>query len=152
MNTLGRSCGAALLLALPVLQLVSGAFQDESSPGLEQQVAAMSLDNASSRNDPNSASNYHQFITRHMNLDWTIDFEQNILSGSVLLTMERLTEAENVLILDASALDIHAVQDVASKDSLAFEYKPKGAELGGTLKIQLPSASVNAEHRILYTP
>jgi leukotriene-A4 hydrolase len=42
--------------------------------------------------DPNTLSNYHNFVTRHTSVDFEIDFEKRILSGAVELEFESLTD------------------------------------------------------------
>jgi hypothetical protein len=45
--------------------------------------------------DPNTLSNYHNFVTRHTIADFEIDFSKKILNGSVTLQLESLTEKES---------------------------------------------------------
>lgn len=149
-SALGDCRKAVLLLALSLAQLVAGASQKKTIPGFEQVPSNMVLEAASPRGDPNSVANYHEFITRHLDLEWNVDFDQKKLSGSVVLKVERLSATENVLSLDASALEIHSIKDASNDNSLPYTYEPKGAEFGGILKIDLPPARVNAEHHILY--
>jgi leukotriene-A4 hydrolase len=42
--------------------------------------------------DPNTLSNYHNFVTRHTSVDFDIDFDKRILSGAVELEFESLTD------------------------------------------------------------
>lgn len=44
--------------------------------------------------DPNTLSNYHNFVTKHTVAEFEIDFEKKVLSGGVQLTFESLTEGE----------------------------------------------------------
>jgi hypothetical protein len=44
--------------------------------------------------DPNTLSNYHNFVTRHTSVDFDIDFSKKRLFGSVVLTLESLTDEE----------------------------------------------------------
>lgn len=44
--------------------------------------------------DPNTLSNYHNFISRHTVADFEIDFEKKLLKGRVTLTLESLTDSE----------------------------------------------------------
>lgn len=149
-SALGDCRKAVLLLALPLAQLVSGAFQKELTPGIGPVSSNMVLGITSPRGDPNSVANYHEFITRSLDLEWAVDFDHSKLSGSVMLKVERLSSAQNVISLDASALKIHDIRDFISGLPLLYKYEPKGAEFGGVLKIDLPPARVHAEHHILY--
>lgn len=44
--------------------------------------------------DPNTLSNYHNFVTRHTSVDFDIDFERKRLFGSVVLKLESLTDED----------------------------------------------------------
>jgi leukotriene-A4 hydrolase len=44
--------------------------------------------------DPNTLSNYHNFLTKHTVAEFEIDFEKKMLNGGVELTFESLTESE----------------------------------------------------------
>jgi hypothetical protein len=44
--------------------------------------------------DPNTLSNYHNFVTRHTSVDFDIDFERKRLFGSVVLKLECLTDED----------------------------------------------------------
>lgn len=42
-----------------------------------------SLLNKMGAQDPTSQSNYHQISTKHFSLDWSIDFYEKVIKGSV---------------------------------------------------------------------
>lgn len=44
--------------------------------------------------DPNTLSNYHNYVTRHTSVDFEIDFERKRLVGSVVLRLESLVDAD----------------------------------------------------------
>lgn len=44
--------------------------------------------------DPNTLSNYHNYVTRHTSVDFEIDFEGKRLVGVVELKLESLTSEE----------------------------------------------------------
>ena len=44
--------------------------------------------------DPNTLANYHHFVTRHTSVDFDVDFARKRLFGSVVLTLESLTDEE----------------------------------------------------------
>jgi leukotriene-A4 hydrolase len=51
--------------------------------------------------DPNTLSNYHNFVTRHTTAEFEIDFEKKVLKGGVGLRLESLTnEPMRDVILD----------------------------------------------------
>jgi leukotriene-A4 hydrolase len=52
--------------------------------------------------DPNTLSNYHNYVTRHTSVDFEIDFEKKRLVGSVVLRMESLVDGDGVdVVLDS---------------------------------------------------
>jgi leukotriene-A4 hydrolase len=52
--------------------------------------------------DPNTLSNYHNYVTRHTSVDFEIDFEKKRLTGSVVLRLESLVdEGEVDVVLDS---------------------------------------------------
>jgi leukotriene-A4 hydrolase len=51
--------------------------------------------------DPNTLSNYNNFITTHTTANFTIDFDGKKLAGNVVLKLKSITNAEsNQIILD----------------------------------------------------
>lgn len=61
--------------------------------------------------DPNTLSNYHNFVTRHTAASYEIDFDKRILKGGVSLTLESLTDKESKeIVLDTSFLSISDVK------------------------------------------
>lgn len=51
--------------------------------------------------DPNTLSNYHNYVTRHTSVDFEIDFEKKRLAGNVELKLESLTDDGVGVVLDA---------------------------------------------------
>lgn len=52
--------------------------------------------------DPNTLSNYHNFLTKHTAVDFEIDFKHKILSGAVALDLESLTDEDvKEIVLDS---------------------------------------------------
>jgi leukotriene-A4 hydrolase len=51
--------------------------------------------------DPNTLSNYHNYVTKHTSVDFEIDFEKKRLVGKVELKMESLTDEEVDIVLDS---------------------------------------------------
>ncbi|ORY03662.1 leukotriene A-4 hydrolase [Clohesyomyces aquaticus] len=86
--------------------------------------------------DPNTLSNYHNYVTRHTAVDFSIDFTKNILHGSVTLSIESLTEREtNEVILDTSFLSISDVK--ANNRAVKWEVKDRVEPYGAPLVISL---------------
>jgi hypothetical protein len=44
--------------------------------------------------DPNTLSNYHNYVTRHTSVDFEIDFEKKRMVGTVVLKMESLVDGD----------------------------------------------------------
>lgn len=51
--------------------------------------------------DPNTLSNYHNYVTRHTSVDFAIEFERKRLVGKVMLTMESCTDESVGVTLDS---------------------------------------------------
>jgi len=88
-----------------------------------------------------SFANSDQFVTRHLELDLTVDFAARQLVGSVRLSMERLDPAARELVLDSHTLQIESVS-VALPDGSArdaeFLIGASVKKLGEPLTISLP--------------
>ena len=59
--------------------------------------------------DPNSASNFNSFLTRHLHLNLDIDFSAQILGGFVDISLVRLEEGAGRVVLDAAKLNVKSV-------------------------------------------
>ncbi|CAE7173705.1 hypothetical protein PTNB73_02532 [Pyrenophora teres f. teres] len=88
--------------------------------------------------DPNTLSNYHNFVTRHTSVDFDVDFKGKRLFGSVVLSLECLTD-EHVreVVLDSSFLDISVVE--VDGKSVQFTVGDRVEPYGSPLTITLPS-------------
>ncbi|OAL48063.1 leukotriene A-4 hydrolase [Pyrenochaeta sp. DS3sAY3a] len=88
--------------------------------------------------DPNTLSNYHNYVTRHTSVDFDIDFEKKRLYGSVTLTFESLTDEKvKDIVLDSSFLDISVVE--VDGKSVSFNVGSRIEPYGSPLTITLPS-------------
>lgn len=86
--------------------------------------------------DPNTLSNYHNFVTRNTSATFDIDFEKKVLKGNVVLTLESLTEKETKeIVLDTSFLDITDVK--VNGEKVDWEVKSRVEPYGSPLKIEL---------------
>ncbi|KAI8938568.1 hypothetical protein NX059_004447 [Plenodomus lindquistii] len=89
--------------------------------------------------DPNTLSNYHNFVTRHTSVDFDIDFTKKRLFGSVVLTLESLAgEEAKDIVLDSSFLDISVVE--INGKSAKFHVGDRVEPYGSPVTISLPSA------------
>jgi aminopeptidase N len=89
-----------------------------------------------------SFANTEQFITRHLELDLTVDFDKEQLRGSAILHMERLDPLATEIILDSRGLDISGVS-ISLADSpmvpAEFQVGEEDPVLGSPVTIELPA-------------
>jgi leukotriene-A4 hydrolase len=89
--------------------------------------------------DVHSYSNPSLAKVKHVDLDWTVSFEQKSIKGSATLTIER-TDNLSPLILDSRELNIEKVEmsdDGKSFQSTTFGLGTADKYLGSSLTIQL---------------
>jgi leukotriene-A4 hydrolase len=94
--------------------------------------------------DPNTLSNYNNFLTTHTIANFAIDFEQKSLIGNVILNLKSVTDAETKeILLDTSHLDVHGVKvdGEGSKWNLLSRFEPYGS----VLKVELEKGVQNAK-------
>lgn len=91
--------------------------------------------------DPNTLSNYNNFITTHTTVNLDVSFENRQLIGNVVHRLKSITDAESKeIILDSSYLDISTVQvnGKPSRWELLPRFEPYGAALRITLENGVP--------------
>lgn len=94
--------------------------------------------------DPSTRSNYGAWRTKHTTVNFTLDFEEKRLKGSVLLQLESQTDRESTeVILDSRFVSVSAV-NVNSKTS-DWELKPHAEPLGAPLHIAVPNGAPKGE-------
>jgi len=89
-----------------------------------------------------SYANTEQFVTRHLELDLTVDFDQEQLRGSAVLHMERLDPQAAEIILDSRGLDIDSVSIAAADGPMIpvdFRIGDLDPVLGSPVTIVLPT-------------
>ena len=69
---------------------------------------------ALSPGDPNSYSRPDQVKTTHLHLELEIDFEQKVLTGYAVLTLEKIDTQARTVVLDGRQLVIHDVTEDAT--------------------------------------
>jgi len=95
---------------------------------------------ALSPGDPNSYSRPDQVKTKHVHMEVEIDFEKKVLTGHVVLTLEKIDPQATSVVLDGRKLVVHGITDDASGEVLNYEYgSPSG--YGEKLEVKLPSSS-----------
>ena len=88
-----------------------------------------------------SFANTDQFVTEHIQLNLTVDFNLKELRGFAILKMRRLDPAATDIILDTRDLHIDSILIAGSEGDDAeaiFEYVKQDPVLGQALKITLP--------------
>ena len=83
--------------------------------------------------DPNTLSNYNNFLTKHVTANLNINFEKKRLSGNVILKLLSISDSETKdILLDTSFLDIKDVSlagEILSKWQLLPRLEPYGSAL-----------------------
>lgn len=94
--------------------------------------------------DPNTLSNYNNFITTHTTVNFKIDFDRKIVGGKVALTLKSITDAATKeILLDTSFLD---VKDVALDGKFPkWDLLPKFEPYGSVLRIRLLDGIQNGQ-------
>ena len=99
------------------------------------------VDNYDSARDYFTFANTDQFVTEHLALDLTADFDAEELRGFAMLTMRRLDGAATEVILDTRDLTITSVAVLQSGNSLSADFRSGEAHdsLGTPLFISVPA-------------
>lgn len=107
-------------------------------------LLVLTVNSALAASDPHSYANFDAVRVTHAQLDLDVRFDQQVLSGSVTLDLQRQRDDVRQLILDTRDL---AVDNVLSMDA-QFNYHPTGFKLapqdpifGQALSIDLPPGS-----------
>ena len=110
--------------------------------------------------EPASGVDYHSYAntddyrTKHIDLQFAVDFDRKVLAGEALLHLERLNDANNPLVLDTRGLAIESVRAV-SGDAMVdapFSLGERSEELGTPLTIELPEGAAGVVIRYETSP
>jgi len=88
-----------------------------------------------------SFANTGKFLTRHLELDLAVDFDRQVLEGSVIHRMDCLQPGAESIVLDSRGLQIERAQLVskgAAAVDLPFRLAPADPVRGAALHIELP--------------
>ncbi|XP_059477782.1 leukotriene A-4 hydrolase-like [Neocloeon triangulifer] len=91
---------------------------------------------ALSKNDPSSFSNTEDVVVRHAHISWLVDFKKQTLAGSVRLTLEKVIDTVNKVVLDIKDIDVTKV--TFDGEILEFVKGPTVGTFGESLTITLP--------------
>lgn len=97
----------------------------------------MSTATINSPRDPNTLSNYNNFLTTHTVANFEVDFERKNLQGNVILSLLSISDAETKeILLDTSHLDI---KEVSIKGAVlsTWQLLPRFEPYGSALKISI---------------
>ncbi|KAL8972791.1 MAG: hypothetical protein Q9183_000355 [Haloplaca sp. 2 TL-2023] len=87
--------------------------------------------------DPNTLSNYNNFLTTHTTAKLDIDFEKKRLVGNVVLKLKSISDAETKdILLDTSYLDIEHIK-IKGQTLSGWQLLPRFEPYGSPLKISL---------------
>ena len=94
--------------------------------------------------DPNTLSNYNNFVTTHTTVNFNIDFEKKVVGGKVALTLKSITDAAaKEILLDTSFLN---VKDVALDGKFPkWDLLPRFKPYGSVLRIKLLDGVQNGQ-------
>jgi len=98
-----------------------------------------------SRNDPHSYANPREIQITHVDLDLDVSFEEQTLTGSALLSIDRLAADANRLVVDTRDLEIQRVEvrDIGGDFSqTTHELGSSDPILGTPLSIAVPAGAV----------
>ncbi len=102
--------------------------------------------------DPTSVSEPSRIYTTHLDLNLSVDFENQVLFGSVTITLSTIDPTITHVNLDARALKIKKVECFYSKQSLPFSVTKDFWPTGDKLTIELPPRSCDARKiKIFYS-
>ena len=88
-----------------------------------------------------SFANSKQFITRHLELDLDVDFDNQILSGNAILHMERLDPGAITVVLDSRGLQISSIHVSAGgreAQPATFDVGETDPVKGEAIRVSLP--------------
>jgi len=90
--------------------------------------------------DPSSHSRPDLAVVTNIHLDLEVDFDRSVLTGTTLLTIQRVVDDAKTVILDVNKLDIHNVKDETTGQILEYTYGEAG-NCGSKLEITLPEGN-----------
>ncbi|KAI0344179.1 zincin [Trametopsis cervina] len=102
--------------------------------------------------DPTSCANYHELASEHIDINWSLDFEKNIITGSVTHTLLVKGEYVKQAIFDTSGLVIRRVE--VDGRSAQFQMGPEHPNLGAPLYVRIrdiPEEGERIRIKVIYS-
>ena len=97
------------------------------SIGLQLSLLVLAIETRLSPKDPHSYSRPDQFKTTHIHWEFDVNFEEKVLKGYVILSLEKVHEkgASNItsVLLDGKSLNIKEVIDLSCNCELDYKYE-----------------------------
>ncbi|KAL8912411.1 MAG: hypothetical protein Q9171_002597 [Xanthocarpia ochracea] len=88
--------------------------------------------------DPNTLSNYNNFLTQHTVVNFEVDFKKRTLDGTVILKLISISDSETKdILLDTSHLDVKNVSLKGNSILSNWQLLPRFEPYGSVLKISL---------------
>lgn len=95
--------------------------------------------------DPNTLSNYNNFLTTHTTVHFTIDFQKKTIRGNLTLTLKSITDAAaKEILLDTSFLDVKEV--FLDGGVPKWDLLPRFEPYGSALRINLEDGIENGKN------
>jgi len=142
-----------ITLLLAVIALTACDPKDEANNEAAQKVAPEATvqervepakqETVDLAHDYFSFANTDQFVTKHLNLDLTVDFDKKELRGAAVLLMNRLDPAAKDIVLDTRDLHIESVSVNGVEADYAYTTTDK--VLGQALSIAVPDGQLTDE-------
>jgi len=89
---------------------------------------------------PATQSNYNDIRTTHLHLDWTVDFSQSFIRGSVIHSLVARKDKINEVVFDSSYISIKKVTLVEGEkevSELKWHLPKRHKAMGSALKVEL---------------
>jgi leukotriene-A4 hydrolase len=96
------------------------------------------MNNANSRVDTSSYSNCQAVVSQSVHLDWTLDFDREIIYGKAVHSMKVLVGGTSTVDFDTSKLHIKSA--TIDGTSVKFAYVGEQNHLGRKLSVEIPQA------------
>ncbi|XP_018570757.1 leukotriene A-4 hydrolase isoform X2 [Anoplophora glabripennis] len=94
--------------------------------------------------DPSSFSRPELAVVTEIFLNLSVNFDKKILIGNVDLSVKKIDENVNEIVLDSSKLNIASIYDAETNDKLEYNLSEAIAEYGSKLSVQLPKKDSNS--------
>ncbi|KAM0333283.1 hypothetical protein ACHAQA_001944 [Verticillium albo-atrum] len=96
------------------------------------------------KRDPATLSNYNEWITKHTTANLSIDFQEKILKGKVILELESLTDKlSKEIVLDSSFVKVSGV--TLNQAPSKWDLKERSEPFGSPLHVSVPEGAAKGD-------